>query len=232
MIRAAGKPAPPVVDDASAAVGEGAVHHLVAQAAELDPAVDPILGHPDVVLHEAAGGNRVPKTDHALARDARIVPQVSRERGDGPERILRPHQERHHRAGRLRRDGRAVEAVAGHRVPGGAVVHHGNRNVSRGEVHRPVDPVKEGGDEAVRVVEPGRDHDRLIGRGNGRGMAHLVNGRPGIGDIAAVALSGRAQVGRHRQGAGYFQPVAAQAHQELGPAIEPAGFQAQRGGLA
>ena len=60
----------------------------------------------------------------------------------------------------------------------------------------------------------------------------LVNGGAGIGHRTAVAQSGGAEIGRHRQRAGRFEPVPIQAQQDLRPAVQPPRLEPQRRRLA
>ena len=63
-------------------------------------------------------------------------------------------------------------------------------------------------------------------------MGDIINGRPGIGDVSAVGLTGAAQVGGHGQDGRGLQPVAIQAQERFLSAMQPAGGITERDGLA
>ena len=63
-------------------------------------------------------------------------------------------------------------------------------------------------------------------------MADFINRRPGIREVTAVRPAWRAEIWRHGQRPGGFEPVAVESHQHFRPAAQPAGFEAQRRRLA
>ncbi len=231
VIGAAGVTAHPVVNDAPAvAVHEGAVVVLIAHAAQAGPTIDPVLGHPDVFMVEAAQRRRVAKSHHALARQARVVIEAPGKGGGAAQRVSPLNDERHHRAGGLRRNARAINAIPGQGIAAGAVVHHDHRLVGRRRSNAGIDAIEQLELRSVFIVESRGNQHGLAGNRNGRRVLHFVNGGAGGGNGLAVGQARSAQVGRHGEGPGHLQPIAVQAHQDFRRTPQPPAFEPQRGG--
>ena len=63
-------------------------------------------------------------------------------------------------------------------------------------------------------------------------VGDFINSRPGIVESATVARAGGAEIGRNRERAGCFEPIAVESQEGFRPAAQPACFESESGRLA
>ncbi len=207
-----------VVTDPRIAVHERHVQRMIALLLARRPAVHVFLRHPQPVRAQYWQARRFAKAHEALA-----IRRVGGKTANNRRRagILRLQVKSHPHPGGLAGNCARVQA----RAPIG--------EWEGDEVGVRIHPILErGGRQPVRVLDLGRDRDRLAGGRQHGPMADGGDGRTGVGQESRVARSRRAKGLGGQDAAGGLQPVAVQAEQDFGMPLQPLHAGAQRGGGA
>src|SRR5579862_1690017 len=111
MVRTAGVSSHPVIYNAPAAIDPSAMVIFVRDAAPMRPTLRPILGYENMMMTEAPAGDRVAKSDDALAGQAGIVGEILRKYAGRTRGADCLHKKGDDCSGRLSGDRGAIDPV-------------------------------------------------------------------------------------------------------------------------